>query len=390
MKQKSHNKKAKIALLLAMVLALMASVSAFVACTGGDNQESPATTDGSTATEATTAEDALAKEKEEKYLEAFNKLAQDDYEAAYALFVELGDYKDAAKQVAKFHYVFDGYTETFGMPEEMDTETVVVTYNENNLPIKCEKTYLDGFVHTCTFEYDENGRLITIECHHNGEFYVKSVWTYDENGNNLTYVFDCYDGTSYVEVRTYDEKGNNLTIVAEGKGGHYDTAYEGGYHASYEIFYDENGNNTKFHAIDGSETLDGESWYTEDGVLTKSVVTVTCGEDVTIEEETYDEKGNLIRKTYTKDGAVYESYDYTYDDKGNMLKELYKYNDEEGEYVCTEDYTNDANGNCVKKVVEDSDGYTSELNVTQRLVYVPYEYAEEYWEWMLEGMGLLL
>ena len=363
MEKRSYDKKGKIALLCTFVTALAVCASTLAACTG-----------------------AVADHNEVKYAEACELLEARDYEAAYALFASLGDYKDAAEEAAKFHYVFDGYTETYGMPEDMNTETAVVTYNEDNLPIKCEKTYLDGFVHTCTFEYDENGKLITNECFDGDEFYVKHQWTYDAKGNNLTYSFRYYDGTSYAEERTYDEQGNNITIEAEGTGGHYDSTYESGYHASYKIFYDEKGNNTKFTAIDGDETMEGEFWYTEDDILTKSLVTVKCGEEVSLEEEIYDEKGNKTRKTITKDGEVIESSDFTYDEKGNCLGEVFQLNDEEGEFVSTLKYTYDAKDNCIKRELAESDGYTSVRDITFRLVYVPYEYSEEAWKTMMDEL----
>ena len=397
MNRRHHNSNTRIALFLALVIALTASAMTFVSCNSADTTpkattvatDAPKATENPTEPEATEAtEDALAKVNEEKYLEAFAKLEASDYDAAYALFAELGDYKDAAKELAKFHYVSNGYTETYGVPNEMDTETVVITYNEDNLPVKCEMTYLDGVVHTCILEYDENGRLISCECDDDGEFYGKREWTYDANGNNLTYTVSYYDGTLYTEERTYDENGNNITIEAEGKGGYYDSSYEGGYSASYDIFYDANGNHTKFVAVDGDETLEGEFSYTEDGIITKGVTTVTCGEEVQIEEELYDAKGNLIKKTITKGGEIIESSDFTYDENGNCLSELCKWSDEDGEGGVTVKYTYDANGNCIKKVEEYNDGYKFERNVTFRLVYVPYEYSEQAWTTLIDYLHI--
>ena len=45
-------------------------------------------------------------ENEKNYQQAYELLESKDYEAAYDLFVELGDYKDAAKEAARFHYSY--------------------------------------------------------------------------------------------------------------------------------------------------------------------------------------------------------------------------------------------------------------------------------------------
>ena len=360
-------KKTKFIRLLTIILTLVMCASVFAACNKDKTPE--------------------VDTRDAKYTEAYELLAARDYEAAYALFVELGDYKDAAKEAAKFRYVFDGFTETYGMPDEMDTETAVITYNEDNLPIKCEKTYLDGAVYTSTFQYDANGRLISVESISTEDYRAKFEWTYDANGNMLTYSIDYGDGELYTEARTYDENGNNITIEAHGTGGYYESTYEGGkYYAFYEMFYDENGNNNRFVAVDGDETIEGELWHNEDGVLTRYLATVKRGDEVSIEEELYDENGNRIKKTVTKDGEVILDITSTYDENGNLVTDVYKSKEEEGEYSFTETYTYDAKGNAIKMESVDNDGYTSVRDVTFRFVYVPYEYSEAEWDNMIDRL----
>ena len=46
------------------------------------------------------ANDPDVDKRQTKYLEAYDKLEQGEYVSAYELFVELGDYKDAAKEAA--------------------------------------------------------------------------------------------------------------------------------------------------------------------------------------------------------------------------------------------------------------------------------------------------
>ena len=108
MKHVFNRGKSVIAILLVLVLTALSCVSSLVACSSDntpDTKATTATTDAPKATEKPTeadatdaaTEDAEAKANAEKYLAAFDKLDQGDYEGAYALFAELGDYKDAAK-----------------------------------------------------------------------------------------------------------------------------------------------------------------------------------------------------------------------------------------------------------------------------------------------------
>ena len=72
-------------------------MTVFTACNGGKNPEETV--------EETSKETTQADPREEKYTKAYELLESGDYEAAYALFVELGDYKDATKEVAFFRYM---------------------------------------------------------------------------------------------------------------------------------------------------------------------------------------------------------------------------------------------------------------------------------------------
>ena len=75
-----------------------------------------------------------------KYRQAFELTEQGDYESAYALFTELGDYKDAAEEAAKFRYVPIKETAEFISPEGTRIENLVISLNENNLDIGSDGT----------------------------------------------------------------------------------------------------------------------------------------------------------------------------------------------------------------------------------------------------------
>ena len=96
----------KITRIFTAILALLACVSLFTGC----------------------ANDKKAK----KYSAAYEKIEQGDYAAAYALFSELGTYKNSENELAKFYYMPTAINSTsvYSVGEEPETESVVVTFND--------------------------------------------------------------------------------------------------------------------------------------------------------------------------------------------------------------------------------------------------------------------
>ena len=309
-----------------------------------------------------------------KYREATEKLEAGDYEAAYALFLELGNYKDAAEIAAGFHYVPVSYFEHYTTSEESGTETCVITYNENNLPTRCESTFADGGRHICTFTYDANGRMTNRTCETNYDYGLSYDLAYDEKGN-LTQEFYTYnDGYIYAVKHTYDEQGNEATIEA------YDNE---DFYAFYEYtVYDENGNLLSGKAVDGDDTFTFELTYRADNLLESSIERETDG-DVITEQYTYDKNGNEIRMYKEKNGVMLESEDSTYDEKGQLVSQIYK--DDTG-YVCTCEYTYDEHGCPIRFVEQDTDqeGYNRET--VFELVYVPFDYSESEWYDLIDSL----
>ena len=99
-----------------------------------------------------------------KYRQALELTEQGDYEAAYALFNELGDYKDAAEEAAKFHYIPIKETAQLISPDGTRIENLVISLNENNLPYQCIKTGENGYQHTCLYSYTAGNQLMKITC----------------------------------------------------------------------------------------------------------------------------------------------------------------------------------------------------------------------------------
>ena len=280
---------------------------------------------------------------EAKYREAFELTEQGDYEAAYALFTELGGYKDAKKEAAKFRYAITSYTLDFTDEEGPVTSSSTISYNEHNLPAQNTITYSDGFQHTCTYTYNENGKILTVSC-------VAS------------------EGFTASYEHTYSEDGKLLKIEAE------DTD---GYYALYEYFYDEKGNQVKVVSEDDGVFITYEISYDADNRMTETIQKDKDGNQILTEEYLYDEKGNLIKHNYFEKDSIFAASEYTYNELGHLIKEHYTYTDT---YVCDYEYTCDANGNPITEHITNTEDYEGTYKYTYKLVYIPFEYSDEEWE----------
>ena len=142
-------------------------------------------------------------ENESKYTEALELIESGDYEEAYALFSELGDYKDSEKEAAKFHYVPSKISlkETVGGDEAETYETVTISYNEQNLPIKRTGVYRSGSEYSYEYTYDENLNVIKeVYTTSSGEKTVYD-YTFDENENLIKE--ECTDSIGKKSVNEY-------------------------------------------------------------------------------------------------------------------------------------------------------------------------------------------
>lgn len=282
--------------------------------------------------------------REEKYLEAFEMLEQKNYAAAFALFVELGDYKDAAKEAAKFHYAPVQYTTEYTLQGETTAETITFTYNEDQLVSQYTVAYGDEEPRTFYCTYNANGKL-TLITHRKAEGTVERYkCIYDENGNALEESYLNDDGEIYFAYAyTYDENGTQTQVILKD-----DTGNE-----SYAIVYREDGN------------------------IAKMVMRDENGNEVKIEEYLYDEKGQNTKINFIKNGVVDGFSEYTYDEKGQMTREHYEYSDV---YSFDTVYTYDANGNAVSEHAVFDDGSEDCREKSFKLVYVSFAYPEADWE----------
>lgn len=297
------------------------------------------------------APDDPAKANEEKYLEAFDLLEQKNYEAAYALFLALGDYKDAAKEASKFHYAPVEYAlQRIDEAEGTTTERITFSYNESNL--------ISQYVLS-----SESSGSITGIC------------TYNASGKLTEISYLTEDPTPKKYECTYSPNGE---IIKE------TTTLESGYVFSYEYTYDESGAQTKIIFEDANGTLSYDCLYHADGRISKIVLKGEDGNELKSEEYVYDENGRRVRINFSENGGIIGFCEYTYNEKGDMIREHYDY----GElFSFTSNYTFDAHGNMIKDHTTFSDHTETIREISHKLVYVPFEYSEEDWKYFIRTVS---
>ena len=341
---------------------------------------------------------------EQKYQNALELIQSGEYIEAYKLILELGNYKDAKKELAKFHFVPTETVRKFAENgEEFEVHsTENIFLNEQSLPSKWSYSWSDGGSYSMDATYDQNGNLIKVD---GGDGYI-TEWTYDANGNCIKMVMSGGEDSPCIYEYTYDANGNILQEVNEfiNKGIKntrtidytYDakgnlikqvTTYATGGGHVYDYTYDANGNLIKQErTYDGSLECVFDYTYGAYGNLIKEEETHSDGRKYT-DEYTYDANGNCIKTTHTGYDGNQEIIDYTYDEEGNIVKiaETDSYGNWE---IC--EYTYDAFGNCIKEIRKIPSGtvvagtpngnYSKDMIEREYiLVYVPFDYTEEEW-----------
>ena len=326
-----------------------------------------------------------------KYRQALELTEQGDYEAAYALFTELGDYKDAAEEAAKFHYIPIKETAQLISPEGTRIENLVISLNENNLPYQCIKTGENGYQHTCLYSYTAGNQLMKITCSATDGTTENYECTYDQNGYLIKEHSVYGDGSTSTYEYAYDENGNQTKMVITESSGYF---YSGEYTydaegreiksvitddygtSTYENVYDAEGNLIKEIMTDESGTTIYENVYDAEGNRTKEIMSDENGNAFTIYEYSYDEQGNLLETTIKEGDSTWTMTKCTYDEKGQLISEYFDFGD--GHFFAYE-YAYDDNGNVSKKRVYGSSGYDDTYTTEYKLVYIPFEYTEEEW-----------
>lgn len=267
-------------------------------------------------------EGLLNPENGDKYDEALDLIGEGKYEDAYAIFEELGDFKDSEEQLAKFHYI----PVDAAIKVEEGGETAYInadiTLNDMNL---IEKVYMSY-----------------------GNEYQNFEWKYDENGNVVEYAENAGSVTNrwtYKEEYEYDENGNVVRCIE---------TYGSGSIQIYEYEYDSNNNQTRKTIIwNNGQTSEYTTSYTYDsnGNITKKVKTSEYGTDTYT--YIYDANNKLIKATKTNSSGTVVM-NYTYDAQGNVIKVV----ERESSDTYTYFYEYDTNGNIIKISEDGYDEWT--------------------------------
>lgn len=285
--------------------------------------------------------------KAAKYDEAVGLIATGDYAAARALFTELGDYKDAAKYLERFHYLPTKGECTVGN----DKYAVVVEFDENNM-IKKESITKNGeVINENEYTYNDKGQR--TKCVNTSSGFVTVIeYVYNEAGYAVEVIEKDGDGTVSTIIKyTHDDQGRVIRSVFESDGNS----------ETYETAFDDKGNVIRevITGSDGSEAVYEYSYtYNEQGQIAERI---SNGETHTY---TYDEKGNLIKYSFPKINLedLLEG--------GEMDEYLNQYLSQ-----FPQEYTMsyDENGNNTTLAISYANGDTRSFAFEFKLAYVPFD-----------------
>ncbi len=297
--------------------------------------------------------------KGRQYENALALIKDGEYEQAYALLKEIGDYEDAKKYLSHFRYLPIEVTW-----EQRDTsESASFSYNDRDLLARLTTTSILGHTDTSEYAYDERGNLSKMDgpsYPDYGENKCTYTNTYDEKGRLSQTVKTVSGKNVATTLYTYDGQGN----LTEER-----TAYHlSGLTYVRTYAYDTAGRLTRYaYSYCDISEADVVYIYDEKGNLIKETKTDKYGELYTY-EYTYDETGNLTKKFCRFYDYTNETYEYAYDKEGKVTKRIYTnpYHD-----TVTYTYTYDKKNGLVKESFTDGEGYTETATITYTLVYLP-------------------
>lgn len=244
-----------------------------------------------------------------KYDRAIMLLAEDNYREAYALFSELGNYRDAADYVSHFHFIPSKLVLSDGeMTQEMRT-----TLNEQNLPKEIFCSFEEDEQLFLTLYFDQNGKLIKTTQPLEGEQEAATNYIYNDNGKLIK--IDSYNHKDYTEY-TYDDSGKLVKMVYINS--------NPGKHDIYEYFYNESGlliKETYRQGPDSKVSVSITYTYDASNKLIKEVHTEAVNTSLSSETQyTYDESERLVKKVQTRANDQQTTSEYFYNEDGVLCE----------------------------------------------------------------------
>ncbi len=271
------------------------------------------------------------------YNRAKEHLERQEYQQAYDVFHQLGDYKDSKAYCQAFDWI------------------VVEEYNKDTYGVGRTIRYdMDGTILSVTaggekreYTHDKQGRPVKVVTRNMlGDVVEKTVYSYDDEGRQLSAITTDADGQKEMEfLDAYDKNGNHTRD-------YYATYQYGRVKNSIEYLYeyDENGNQLRKYM----------ELY-ENGKLEK------------IDEDVYDSQGNQLRDYYIRyeDGEVVSSweysYTYTFDGEGRV-QEMFR-TDEEDDWKNKTVYTYDARSNVIAEEEYYYSTYSKKYSLSETRTY---------------------
>lgn len=231
-----------------------------------------------------------------KYSEAISLIETEQYEDAYKLFIELGDYKDSTIYMDAFEWV---------LSFEDDIEPQKYTYDEFGRLSIVERT--DEYYQKEIYSYDDAGNLVLIECFDEDGILYTYTYTYHENGLRKTEEYTSAT-THILSSYSYDDNG---FIISEER-----SNLRTGYIVKYQYVNDIYGNPKETTAI-------GSNGQTSS----------------TLEYREYNSYGDVVKFTLTHDDELFynTTFSYEYNDYGLKTKRTATYIDGDSD-VCRYEY----------------------------------------------------
>lgn len=246
-----------------------------------------------------------------KYTEACDLLKAGNYEQAYTLFYQLGDYKDSAEHLKHFAWLPVQITqEDDGMTKEIILYTTTYSYNEHGECTSRIGTYESdigpGYSEYNT--YDALGKLIKSESTSEAGFST-ITYQYDANDNLIKQV-GCTEGPDVGGITTYTYNEQNLRQSSEYSSylGIDTYSYESQepYHTDVsEYYYDENNRCNKMIQHYGDDYQYTYTVEYNDNSLPLKVVSDDGQGNVLSTLLKYDDIGRCIEITTNYDRTVY-------------------------------------------------------------------------------------
>ncbi len=312
---------------------------------------------------------AEGKTDAEIYQEALALLDAGDTAGAYARFLHVSDYADAADYLEDFislrtsswhaHEGEGGYTSLYEYDEF--GRLVFFDYRPDSE---------NGYSSSRSYQYDAAGNL-TKWTQNPGKSW-EEIWTYeydaagnpikqyDPRGGITLLEYDTQGniikvlGNGYLRERSYDAAGHMIEEVLKTDSGFYleTTAYEyneygdlikitdiengGAEFVSIDRQYEYDARGNKIRYFNGN-IVDTEWKYDENGTLTETREYLYTTDSYQKISYRYNASGQMIEKTYDREGKV-RTYYYEYDCFGNNTKVSVLYADSE-EYAVTSLYS---------------------------------------------------